>query len=230
MESTPAFCFIPTVRTSRLRWVLFGSSAGLPQRRRARRSEVLALIRAGNEFWGSEATASQYGRSSSASHVSRDARLVAAAVRASRSLTIPQSLSSVPCDFFRRLRSSASSDSARWRRPSSLSSSALLDGDGAGLQAGPIDDGMPWIAASNAAAAIEETEGRDRAAGAGAGEGGADPKVKRLDVAPRLVRSMPTTKPTTISVRRDRRRLDPTVAASTPRAFDAPVDDLRSGA
>ena len=170
MESTPAFCFIPTVRTRRLRWVLFGSSAGLPQRRRARRSEVLALIRAGNEFWGSEATASQYGRSSSASHVSRDARLVAAAVRASRSLTIPQSLSSVPCDFFRRLRSSASSDSARWRRPSSLSSSALLDGDGAGLQAGPIDDGMPWIAASNAAAASEETEGRDRA-GAGAGAG-----------------------------------------------------------
>ena len=153
-----------------MRWVLFGSSAGLPQRRRARRSEVLALIRAGNEFWGSEATASQYGRSSSASHVSRDARLVAAAVRASRSLTIPQSLSSVPCDFFRRLRSSASSDSARWRRPSSLSSSALLDGDGAGLQAGPIDDGMPWIAASNAAAASEETEGRDRA-GAGAGAG-----------------------------------------------------------
>jgi hypothetical protein len=86
---------------------------------------------------------------------------------------------------------------------------------------------MPWIAASNAAAASEETEGRDRA---GAGEGGADPKVKRLDVAPRLVRSMPTTKPTTISVRRDRRRLDPTVAASAPRAIDAPVDDLRSGA
>ena len=60
---------------------------------------VLARILAGKEFCGSRLNASQYGRSSSASHVSRDARLVAAAVRASRSLTIPQRRSSVRCDF-----------------------------------------------------------------------------------------------------------------------------------